>query len=255
VTTSPPPLLEDPYRSTALVAGTVRYFGWLFAAPEARDPLLGVFALLSEWRALAVPGTEPSVAQVKLGWWQQEIARLSSAQPVHPITRFLRGLPGADRVSFTPLERTLGALSRELETGGAQHDLTIPLPELEAQGEALGVEPLRLVAKLSQGAEPAGPLAASIISLAVGQYLAARAGKLEPSETPQQARVRERAAERLASVPASLPADPHAPQRHLAVMAALEHKHLYARTQAGRRTGVGDLFTAWRTARRAARRR
>ena len=55
--TSPPmrrPLrpLEEPYRSRAVPPGSARYWSWLFAARESREPLLGIYALLAEWRAL-----------------------------------------------------------------------------------------------------------------------------------------------------------------------------------------------------------
>ena len=58
--------------------GSARYWSWLFAARESREPLLGIYALLAEWRALMDPGTETAVAQLKLAWWQEEMQRLTA---------------------------------------------------------------------------------------------------------------------------------------------------------------------------------
>ncbi|HLW24724.1 MAG TPA: squalene/phytoene synthase family protein [Steroidobacteraceae bacterium] len=247
-----PPLLEEPYRSAALPPGTTRYLSWLFAAPQAKDPLLGVLALECEWRALTRRDTEPTVLHAKLGWWQQEIERLIAHRPVHPITRFLRALPGAESVSFAPFERTLGAVSRELG------EAWTTLAELETQADALHGEPLRVVAALVHAGAPLGVgasagLSDSISALATGRYIAHAAAVGGDHE-----RARGQAAERLARVPLALPAEIASAERHLPVMAALEHKHLYAPkrdgARAGVREGVSDLLSAWRAARRAARR-
>ena len=52
-----PRRLEESYRARAVPAGSPRYFSWLFAAPPMRDPLLGIYALLAEWRALLDPAS------------------------------------------------------------------------------------------------------------------------------------------------------------------------------------------------------
>lgn len=277
----PPPRLEEPYRSTALAPGTSRYLSWLFAAPETRAALEGIFALMSEWRALSEPGGEPSVGSVKLGWWQEEIERLIGGRPLHPITRFLRSLPGADRVDFSALHGTLAAVDHELTAPSL--DSTVAL---DAHAMALRGEPLALGSAFAAGSPPAAALRAAIAALATGEYLmlaleqfhpAARAGRtMFPSSelaaagiavsellaaSPGSAlrtyldSVRERAAERFAAVAALLPRPQHASQRHLLVLAAVERRRLYAGAPHGRRAVLGDLIAAWRTARRAARRR
>ena len=74
-----------------------------------RDPLLGIYALLAEWRALVDPGVELTAAHLKLAWWREEIERLSRGAPVHPISRYIASLPRAGEVDFTSLEKTLEA--------------------------------------------------------------------------------------------------------------------------------------------------
>src|SRR5271170_5721433 len=95
-----PRRLEQSYRVLAVPPGSPRYYSWLFAAPPMRDPLLGIYALLAEWRALLDPGAELAAAQLKLAWWHEEIGRLQRGAPVHPISRFVASLPRAGEVDF-----------------------------------------------------------------------------------------------------------------------------------------------------------
>jgi phytoene synthase len=73
----------------------VRYWSWLFAAPSAREPLLALYALTAEWRALTDPASEVSAAQIKLTWWHDEVERLIAGAPLHPITCHIAALPHA----------------------------------------------------------------------------------------------------------------------------------------------------------------
>src|SRR6202047_1287144 len=81
--------LDATYQSRAIPPGTARYWSWLFAAAEARAPLLGIYALRAEWQALTDPSTESGVAHLKLSWWQEEMQRLAAGSPVHPVSVYL----------------------------------------------------------------------------------------------------------------------------------------------------------------------
>jgi phytoene synthase len=143
-----PRRLEESYRVLAVPAGSPRYWSWLFAAPRMRDPLLGIYALVAEWRAILDPAVELAAAQLKLAWWRDEIERLGRGAPVHPISRYIASLararPGAGEVDFTPLERTLEAVARQI--GGAPLERGA---ELEAHAAALWAEPLATAARLA----------------------------------------------------------------------------------------------------------
>src|ERR1700679_1050936 len=110
----PPIRLEEPYSSRAVPPATARYWSWLFAAPESRDPLIGMYALGAEWRALIDPATEREAAGLKLAWWQEEIGRRVRGAPLHPITRFLAALPSAGRVDFSMLNTSLEAAEEQI---------------------------------------------------------------------------------------------------------------------------------------------
>jgi phytoene synthase len=280
-----PRRLEESYRGLAVPAASPRYWSWLFAAAPMRDPLLGIYALLAEWRALLDPAIELAAAHLKLAWWREEIERLGRGAPVHPISRYIASLPRAGEVDFTPLETTLEAAARQI--GGAPLERGA---ELEAHAAALWAQPLATAACLAGEpgiATPAPALAAAVhraeAALAAAEYLndaiasyrrAARFGRvafpvdellaanvedadLSAAEPPLHLQsylgeLRRRAAGYCAQATAALPRSEHGPMRHLLVLAALG-----ARQTNGRRNGLlplRELYLAWSTARRAVRR-
>jgi phytoene synthase len=277
--TVPEEFLDAIDRRRAAPPGTARYWSWLFAPAEARAPLLGVYALLAEWRALMSPGTDAAVAAAKLRWWREEMGRLARHQPLHPIGRYLAALPRAGAVDFAPLTAAVDA--------AAAHAAGVPLErghELERHGDALWGAPLGVAARLS--AEPCdeAALALCTAALGAGEYLAraladyrreARSGRmvfavddmlaagienadLEAADPPPRLQeflraLKAKAARCYASA-LGLPAADHSAQRGLLVLAALGLHHLEAdRPPQSDDVRIGDLYLAWRTARRAAR--
>jgi 15-cis-phytoene synthase len=278
----PPKPLEEPYRSRAVPPGTVRYWSWLFAARDSRGPLLGIYALLAEWRALMDPGTEATVAQVKLAWWQEEIQRLTAGLPLHPISRHLAALPRAEVTEFAPLERAVEAAARHI--AGAPLERS---EDLEAHASALRGGPYMVAARLAgeRAQESAAGLGESVRALAAAEYLQgtiadyrreARIGRvafpvdellaahiedadLAAADPPAHLQsylqgLRRRTAQSFARAIELLPRAERAPLRHVWVLAALGAKHLNSRRPASEaESGLGDLYAAWTNARRAAK--
>jgi phytoene synthase len=277
-----PRRLEAAYR--AVPAGSPRYWSWLFAAPAMREPLLGVYALLGEWRALIDPAGELAAAYLKLAWWREEIERLGRGAPVHPISRFLASLPRtgprAGEVDFTPLEKTLEATARQI--GGAPLERGA---DLEAHASALWAGPLAVAANFAD--EPPSAAAEAVrrteSALAAALYLddaissyrrAARFGRvvfpvdellaanvdnadLCSAEPPVHLQsyleeLHRRALQYYSQASEALPCSEHGSLRHLLVLAALGARRA-SRPQSGPRP-LRDLYLAWSTARRAARR-
>lgn len=270
--------LDTTYRARAIPPGSVRHFSWLFAAPAARGPLLGVYALQAEWNALLDPRAEPSAAQIKLGWWQEEMRRLTDSAPVHPISLYLAALPGATRGIFMPLIDAIDAAA--LEVSGVPLERTT---DLAPHAQRLRANPLSVAADLSEPGAPSlatdTEFQACASALAVGDYLRrslgeyreeARAGRVpfvveelmaagidnaalaaerpDPPLSAYLASLRQRTLAQYAVAAASLPARLHRTQRHLLVLAALGSARL---RQSPPRT-LGSLYLAWDTARRAA---
>jgi phytoene synthase len=256
----------------------VRFWSWLFAAPEARAPLLGIFALLAEWRALMDPATETAVAQVKLSWWQEEIRRLAAGAPVHPIGQYLRELPRAGSTDFAPLNAAVEAAAEQV--AGAPLERGV---HLDAHANALLGEPLLIAAGLA-GADTQDPhLRACVSALAAGDYLAralggyrrdAAAGRVpfavdellaagienaelaaaEPSSRLQDylTQLRSHADGCYLRALQSMRGRQRADARHLLVLAGIGLKQLNERRPAQPEARLADAFAGWRIARRAA---
>ena len=60
-----------------------------FTPPERRAPLTALLALYLEIREVLVECRDPGVAEVKLGWWQQEVQALYAGQARHPLSQAL----------------------------------------------------------------------------------------------------------------------------------------------------------------------
>jgi phytoene synthase len=259
--------------------GSARYWSWLFAAASAREPLLGIYALTAEWRALLDPGTEPSVAQAKLVWWRDEVRRLTAGSPLHPITRHIAALPNAASADLARLDAVVAAVAAEAAG--------VPLErasELGAHADALYGVPLLVAARLGDPHGDSAGVRGCITSLAGAQYLAralhgyrreAQAGRIAfavdellaagidnddlvaPLPPPQLARyldeLRRRAAEHFATAAHVLEPAERAALRHLAVLIRLGARHLSEqRSPSGADFHFADLYNAWNAARRAA---
>lgn len=272
-----PASLDAAFVVRAIPLGSARHLSYLFAPPQVRAPLLGIYALLAEWLALLDPATERTVAQIKLSWWHEEMSRLTRDAAVHPVSRYLARQPGADPAHFSILIQAVEAAMVEL--GGAPLTLAQPLAgqplagqPLASQSTALLAGPLRVASRLAcqqpDGPEPVGPepvgpaLAGAALdrgtqSLAMAQYLsralseyARGAGGLRAPVAMDE--LRHRADTCYADVARDMPAASRADLRHLLVLAALGRKRLNTPRGSSAFTALEDMLLAWTTARRAA---
>jgi len=257
--------------------GSERYWSWLFAAHEARQPLLGIYALAAEWRALLERGTDASVAQPKLLWWRDEIRRLAAGSPLHPITRYLATLPHAESAGLAELELAVDAAAAELAG--------VPLEraaELGAHADALHGLPLRVVARFGKTRGESPMLRDCTAALAAAQYLAhalhdyrraARRGRMPfPVDELLEAGIdnddlaaevaaphlrayletlRRRAFDYFATAASALSPAERPNLRHLAVLTTLGLTHLREqRDLSSADFHFADLYNAWNAARR-----
>jgi phytoene synthase len=259
--------------------GTARYWSWLFAAAEARAPLLGIYALGAEWQALMDPATDVSVAHLKLAWWQEEMRRLTQGSAVHPISVYLAALPRAASADFSPLSAAVAAAA--IQVSG------VPLErgaDLEPQTRALWGDPLALASQLAADLLDDTGLRNCTGALAAAGYLAralrgyrreAQVGRVPfaidelmaagidndalvaDSPPPHLQRylddTRKRAAQYFETAVQMVPRAQRARQRHLLVLAALGLERLNRRAPQPDRRLFRDMLLAWTTARRSQR--
>jgi 15-cis-phytoene synthase len=272
--------LDETYRRRAIAPGTARFWAWVFAPPEIRAPLLGILALLAEWQALMDPATEPGVARIKLGWWQEELDRLRMGAPVHPIGRYLGQFAASRDSAFAALNGTLAAAAEQVAGVPIERGV-----DLARHANSLWGEP-QLVA-LRLGSEHAEAIEASLSecasALAAGEYLAraiagyrrdAAVGRvpfavdqlqsagietadlsaLEPPRRLQDylAQLREQAVGHYARALQTPRGRERARGRHLLVLAAIGLRQIAAGRVPTAQPRLRDAFAAWRIARRAA---
>ena len=257
--------------------GTARYWSWLFAAADSRNALLGIYALGAEWQALMDPATETSVAQLKLAWWQDEMQRLATGAPTHPISGYLAALPRARAVDFTPLLDAVDAAGAWVSGVPLERDA-----DLEAHADALWGAPLALASRLAAAAPQESSVRNCTRALAAAAYLSkalhdyrrdARAGRVPfgidellkagvdnddlaagvppPHLQAYLGRLRERAFGYFEIALRALPCAERSRHRHLLVLAALGSSHLHDRLPPRSPLRWRDMLLAWRTARGA----
>jgi 15-cis-phytoene synthase len=83
-------------RDKAAPVGSDLHYALLMAAPAQRAPLLAVWALWTELSSIPISVNDAGVALQKLGWWREELRRVTDNGGAHPVSRLLRagGLPG-----------------------------------------------------------------------------------------------------------------------------------------------------------------
>jgi len=69
--------------------GSALHYSLLFEAPAQRRAVIAVHAFMHEIGEILDEVTDPGVAQTKLAWWHEEIARMYGGEPRHPVTKAL----------------------------------------------------------------------------------------------------------------------------------------------------------------------
>lgn len=74
----------------AAASGSSFYYAFRFLPGDRRRAITAFYAFCREVDDIVDECHEPSVAQAKLAWWRDEVARLYAGNPGHPVTRALR---------------------------------------------------------------------------------------------------------------------------------------------------------------------
>jgi phytoene synthase len=269
---------------TASLAGTPRYFAWLYSGEPLQGILKALLGIEAEIKAALQPDLEHSVAHVRMGWWAEEAQRLRAGQPLHPLTRALlaqrpRNAPAADISGLVDVA-TWDLASATFETGrelagycdrwaramtqlAAGWAVSEQAPAAEQFGHALGVALCELEMLISlQAAARAGRVRMPLDELNALSVAPETLAQLPWPEALSR-RLRERHRQLRGAIDASCallqaPAQ-RAALRGLLVWAALMLQHSRRAEQAlpgtwqhSRWDGLSDALRAWRAARAAA---
>jgi phytoene synthase len=74
----------------AAASGSSFYYSFLFLPPPRRRAITALYAFCREVDDVVDECTDAQLAQTKLAWWRDEIARLFAGQPQHPVARALQ---------------------------------------------------------------------------------------------------------------------------------------------------------------------
>jgi 15-cis-phytoene synthase len=267
--------------------GSPLWYALLFTPVERRAAVAALLELRAEIFESARRPSEPAVAMARLQWWRAEAAGFGSGQEQHPGLRALR-LAGAEAVVQPEyLLELVDAAESELHaapcrnfaeltlycyrSAGVLHEMLAGLLGLEQSANERGVR--RHAQRLGTGLRLAEIIGGLRADLAAGRRLLPRDWIEETGATETVApdgsvdaalsacldRLAGEARLALDEAESMLPAAERPRQRPGLVLAALGRRQLARLHRAGFRPAaragtLGNLFTAWRAARKATNR-
>ncbi len=93
-------MTPDEYcQQKAAGSGSSFYYSFLFLPPERRRAITALYAFCREVDDVVDESTDTQLAQTKLAWWRDEVAKLFAGHPQHPVSRALQ--PGLQPYGIT----------------------------------------------------------------------------------------------------------------------------------------------------------
>ena len=80
---------EEYCQQKAASSGSSFYYSFLFLPPNRRRAITALYAYCREVDDVVDECADPQIAATKLVWWRQELARLYTGTPEHPVTQAL----------------------------------------------------------------------------------------------------------------------------------------------------------------------
>ena len=108
----------DPHQycqERAAASGSSFYYSFLFLSQEKRRAITAFYALCRELDDVVDECHERHVAEAKLDWWREEIARFSAGNPQHPVTRALHDTKAGRSISQDLLLEIVDGMAMDLE--------------------------------------------------------------------------------------------------------------------------------------------
>ncbi len=113
-TPASPAQANDCCRQKAGPPGSALYYALLQLPPSKRDAAYAVHAFCQEIADIHAAVHDPGVAHAKLDWWRQELARLFSGAPAHPVARALAPVIDNARLNRAQFEAILHGAEMDL---------------------------------------------------------------------------------------------------------------------------------------------
>lgn len=109
-------MTPDEYcRHKAARSGSSFYYSFLFLSDERRRAITALYAFCREVDDIVDRDLAPQIARARLHWWLEEIDRLYSGKPTHPVTRALNEWVHLFEISRTSLEEVIAGMEMDLD--------------------------------------------------------------------------------------------------------------------------------------------
>nr|MBP6726518.1 squalene/phytoene synthase family protein [Thauera sp.] len=76
---------HDYCQDRAAKSGSSFYYSFMFLPPEQRQAITALYAFCREVDDVVDECHDVSLAQIKLEWWRQEVERIFTGTPTHPV--------------------------------------------------------------------------------------------------------------------------------------------------------------------------
>ncbi len=99
----------------AAASGSSFYYSFVFLPPDTRRAITAFYALCRELDDVVDECHERQVAEAKLNWWRDEIARFAAGAPQHPSTRALADTPQGRAIPPALLLEIVDGMAMDLD--------------------------------------------------------------------------------------------------------------------------------------------
>ena len=101
-------------QARAAASGSSFYYSFRLLPKDRRQAITAFYAFCREVDDVVDECREPAVAQAKLAWWRQEVARLYQGSPSHPVTQALADYAATFGIAQEQLEEILDGMAMDL---------------------------------------------------------------------------------------------------------------------------------------------
>ena len=107
----------DPHlycQEKAAASGSSFYYSFRFLSPVRRRAITAFYAFCREVDDIADECHDPGVAEAKLAWWRDEVARLYAGRPAHPVSLALSEAIGPFHLPQEAFEQIIDGMEMDL---------------------------------------------------------------------------------------------------------------------------------------------
>ncbi|MBS0511814.1 MAG: presqualene diphosphate synthase HpnD [Proteobacteria bacterium] len=105
---------HDYCQQKAAKSGSSFYYSFMFLPPDRRQAITALYAFCREVDDVVDECHDPSIAQAKLEWWRQEVARVYGGTPTHPVGHALKDVAPAFNLPQEQLLEIIDGMAMDL---------------------------------------------------------------------------------------------------------------------------------------------